>query len=1612
MSQAKSATADTARAATKATPQLAAREASAEGAALNEVVQALGNQAAQLLLKARPFAGSVQVAPFDDPLEERADEAGVQTASRPQRLAPVPQAVVAAMRQAHATEPLDAAVRADAEQRLHAALPQVRVYPDSPAAPMLGARAFAFGHSVHLAPGAPGQHSAEGQALLHHELAHVDQQRRIGQAFIQREGPTKRTEGDWEIDEFADGFTIKYNARSKQIEIWAQGLKWVSITAPKTAAMPAIKLKSGIGQLDFLGSGSQITLRIDTEADLAVNVDQDVEAELFKRMPGDRAQVFYDLQGGGTATFVSTFDEVLAPGGYLALDADGNSLKQKYEKTREFALPMSMRITEERHVYINSDVPDGTRRFEQITADKLPNSFPTFDTLQGLQKFLDAAPQKDFMVLKMPDGKYVARRVDEKQMQQLANKIRGDAPDLGYLPNLARYNGAAAEGELVSFWMHGKEYSSLDSIRDLYYGDEMYASIGSKGAAPECEVYRMGASSFGRRPLTHAQALQLLEGFDRMSTDEVFKREVEGYPFVMMRMAGKNKRHDIDRRYFEGRDKFRASASRLDQLDSVDQKDEYLRAYRELDSEESRHFLMIELDREKDNAEFITLLKGTKRAQASVGKMVWNQVADHANFVAAREIRNGITELKPYAEGDLHLKNLVLFFGTMPDKKQSDALDFLGISAAAKPHFKKVLSNAQSAQRVIDGETVTETYVEWDVYDVPGGGTRSTKEEVSVDISLDEIRKAVRAQIANLDKSIVLLQARNETTGEYEFNALTASGDFGESVRRITYRDFGITLDPKSFPHGKVSPGWFPDALEGDRAKFSTSFEQVFANEANRHDSWEVALLIAKITAVALAAVAVMLGAHLIGLAVVAALGLEGGAAFVAYTATSAAVLTGFDLLQGKLLEGKNPTLKEALGSFLKNLLMVAAFTRLGKALEGVSVITRMSVMGATFLSVSFAEKMHAGGFESPRDFYLWMYSNIVTFAALEAGGRLIRPLDLKIQFWGRARRLTALAAEVDVHVGKVGKLQQRLGDVMHRPHLAANEGAALKADVKALLLEQKALAEKVAQKIRDSNDPEAQFVDKELKAELAEIEKALAGMEEADFLSALQLKPVAEIANAFEYKAGADAVVQLKKFFPEGTQVEASPDGVVRVQMAGQEQAFVLYPEGHTMLPVPKQGPVAGKLNLNEATAAEIVAAEISGVGKETADKIVEGRKEQGGLFSSMQDLLKIKGIGPATVAKLNASGKVEVAPKSKSTIIEIQAELRRRADAVIKRADAVGISDPSVDALRKFQVGATDAEIATAQSAVAKAEKQGSAKIDQAGKAARQKLEARDTIPKDWLKQVKVGRLSGVSDQAINDALTQIPSSAKSRITRIGPEQVRAIVLAHSEGVPIGRFLERSKGFSVEQRNRALRIYVEAVETGVSGVGRVLKEMSLQASKYRGGLFVLELAEHLGLRNIKEFEMHVLQGSTERFVDMVLKGDGIWVECKDWGEWQLNNPDKLATQFRKDVRLSGYDPNVFTQRQYVFSKPAPRALGEIRAFLREALVQELAAARASKAITADEEAALLAAFDAQKNMVSESALRDEHQLLQPDPGSAKTSPPIAVPPPQVKDDDEERAP
>ena len=66
---------------------------------------------------------------------------------------------------------------------------------------------------------------------------------------------------------------------------------------------------------------------------------------------------------------------------------------------------------------------------------------------------------------------------------------------------------------------------------------------------------------------------------------------------------------------------------------------------------------------------------------------------------------------------------------------------------------------------------------------------------------------------------------------------------------------------------------------------------------------------------------------------------------------------------------------------------------------------------------------------------------------------------------------------------------------------------------------------------------------------------------------------------------------------------------------------------------PPVKSAALEGKLNVNTATLKELKM--LPGVGKTTANNIMEYRK-QNGKFRKVEDLLKVQGVGKRTVAKI----------------------------------------------------------------------------------------------------------------------------------------------------------------------------------------------------------------------------------------------------------------------------------------------------------------------------------------------------------------------------------------
>jgi Domain of unknown function (DUF4157)/Bacterial toxin 4 len=84
-------------------------------------------------------------------------------------------------------KPLDSATRSRMESLLGADFSQVRVHPDAETPPRLARSdvpAFTLGHDVHLTEGGYLPHTPEGIWLLAHELAHVAQQTRSGDASL------------------------------------------------------------------------------------------------------------------------------------------------------------------------------------------------------------------------------------------------------------------------------------------------------------------------------------------------------------------------------------------------------------------------------------------------------------------------------------------------------------------------------------------------------------------------------------------------------------------------------------------------------------------------------------------------------------------------------------------------------------------------------------------------------------------------------------------------------------------------------------------------------------------------------------------------------------------------------------------------------------------------------------------------------------------------------------------------------------------------------------------------------------------------------------------------------------------------------------------------------------------------------------------------------------------------------------------------------------------------------------------------------------------------------------------------------------------------------------
>jgi len=270
-----------------------------------------------------------------------------------------------------------------------------------------------------------------------------------------------------------------------------QGETWVPITWLPGALPPATmtELKDSAS---VAGTAGAIELHVTSSAWITVVIDHAVEAKVLAAQGGDHARgVAYDFAFMGSVSLVN------APGAAGAV---------------KHAPPLRRVVSQQRAIEIrNSDSlpkpPSWADPEEAWLPRKVADSFESFDTLADLQKYMKGKPATPFAILQMPDGRWGARPLDERTLQRLADNARRMAYNPEQFEKVQWYKNQFAEGRFQGLFVDGLYYRHLSQLADRYFDDPFMAAITSTDGTKECEVFAMGPSSYGRKPLAHKDAL-------------------------------------------------------------------------------------------------------------------------------------------------------------------------------------------------------------------------------------------------------------------------------------------------------------------------------------------------------------------------------------------------------------------------------------------------------------------------------------------------------------------------------------------------------------------------------------------------------------------------------------------------------------------------------------------------------------------------------------------------------------------------------------------------------------------------------------------------------------------------------------------------------------------------------------------------------------------------------------------------------------------------------------------------------------------------------------------------------------------------------------------------
>ena len=1015
-------------------------------------------------------------------------------------------------------------VRAGFEARMGVDLSGVRIHTGDAAGDLAarrGAAAYTQGQHIVFGRGNYAPSTPVGRVRLAHELAHTVQQR--DRAAVVQPDP--------EHTSFTTGpVTVHIWPTLGQVGATLDGEPWVNVRWTPREGRPAPNVKA-IDSFPPRG----IAVSIQATYDIRVTVSRRAEQIYSEAQPGETL-FGHSYRARGAQVIVNEHlrDTFVT---HVAIDS--------FEDVKPYpGRPFTIQSWDiERGIPIP---PEPTVPVERV------EFFWEFDTREQLQAFVAAHPYHYWAEWTEEGQPPTAIALDEGQFHDLADAYRNEPTS-----------------ELTQIYVGGKARAS-ETLYETYYGREWLAARGAPGDHDECVVFSHDTKSFGRRTLTHGEAINTWGILDMVASGgSVTTHSIDGHPFVALHVRGRSGTlHEIDSEYYDGRREllaalaqrragerqylgfgatFGAAPSWEDVLDAPG-------AY--------YSYLVPALDRDEHliDSALRDLIDNNPDLANAIGERILEQAESIGRMHATWALDAAMNGFRRFTSED-GAKRLILNYPHMSTQERNDTLTFLGVAPVSRALWDLTLSNAEWALQV------------WMGYTING-------------VHIDSIRDQARTQINDLNQFKTAIVNR-------DIEPLHIEGEFGNEIRRRVYEANGWSLSPYGHPH--ESDADHRSNSGGHRPMpwasiYGSESGYLYAQAVAQRERDKRLMRYLTIAAVVVATVVLVLVANAAGAAVA---GLLFTSATVGFVVTEVVVAAAIVTLVGPAMQtfitsGGQATSADYsvaydnLGTqFVINLATFGFFKALGAATRAIAVagaggesafvassgwqaaetVLRIGTSGAAFFGIGvLSHAIETGEVPEGEALNELIFETALSLVLLEVGGYLARGPMEQIHTWSRGQRLGAFAGRMDALQLRANALNRDVAEFAAQPHGAKTRGRELLAHQAEVIEAQQLLVGEMTTSFRTRTD--ARRMVRQLERAHAEMGRNLAALREFQFLASAEIRP--QVAGTetpeFTYRRGAQQEVREYYERLHGTEnVAVGANGVIRVTVG--DRAIVLRP-------------------------------------------------------------------------------------------------------------------------------------------------------------------------------------------------------------------------------------------------------------------------------------------------------------------------------------------------------------------------------------------------------------------------------------------------------------------